>query len=164
MYNRTHFLETHKEPNLSPTGKLKFLISSRGEKRRLQFCNNQYYTTAFGLGPREGCASRSLPRIKFKRGFAQPNFSIHAFLQAAYRAESCKEATNKTKQDKTNQTNQPINHSINTLGPTIWSFLRGKTHSKRQKHKVEWPFGLSKLQLHQPVWPPFKPSNSPCPH
>ena len=118
----------HTRPNLSPTGKLKFLMSSRGEKRRSQFCNNQYYTTAFGLGPREGCASRSLPRIKFKRGFAQPNFSIHVFLQAAYRAESCKEATNKTKQDKTKQTNQPTT---------------GKTPSKRQKHKVEWPFGLS---------------------
>ena len=31
--------------------------SGRGEKRRLQFCNHQYYTTAFGLG---GCVSVSL--------------------------------------------------------------------------------------------------------
>ena len=55
------------------------------------------------------CFNSFLAGCALNLGFAQPNFSIHAFLQAAYRAESCKEATNKTKQDKTKQTNQPTN-------------------------------------------------------
>ena len=61
------------------------------------------------------CFNSFLAGCALNLGFAQPNFSIHAFLQAAYRAESCKEATNKTKQDKTKQTNQPTNQP--TLGP-----------------------------------------------
>ena len=55
--------------------------------------------------------SHSLPRIKFKRGFAQQNFSTHAFLQATYRAVKKQQIKpNKTGQNKANQpTNQQTN-------------------------------------------------------
>ena len=58
--------------------------------------------------------SHSLPRIKFKRGFAQQNFSLHAFSPG--HLSSCKEATNKTKQKRTKQskpTDQPTNQTTN---------------------------------------------------
>ena len=53
--------------------------------------------------------SHSLPRINFKRGFAQQNFSLHAFLQATYPAVKKQQIKpNKAGQDKANQpTNQP---------------------------------------------------------
>ena len=63
----------------------------------------------YSVWPKGVFVSHSLPRINFKRGFAQQNFSIHAFLQATYPAVKKQQTKpNKTGQNKANQpTNQP---------------------------------------------------------
>ena len=55
--------------------------------------------------------SHSLPRIKFKKGFAPQKLFYTCF--APGRLSSCKEATRKTKQTGRNKANQPTNQPNN---------------------------------------------------
>ena len=100
----------HKEP---PLGNI--VVIDKWQRWEKKIAILQQSVSYCSVWPRVGCASHSLPRIKFKRGFAQQNFSIHAFLQAAHRAAKKKQIKqNRAKQSRpTNQpTKQPNDQQI----------------------------------------------------
>ena len=112
------YLEKHKEPNLSPTGKYNNyweVAEEKWQRWEKKIAILQQPVLYYSVWPKGVFVSHSLPRIKVKRGFAQQNFSLHAFLQATYRAVKKQQIKpNKTGQNKANQpTNQPSNQTNN---------------------------------------------------
>ena len=111
------YLEKHKEPNLSPTGNYNNyweVAEEKWQRWEKKIAIVQQSVLYYSVWPKGVFVSHSLPRINFKRGFAQQNFSIHAFLQATYPAVKKQQIKpNKTWQNKANQpTNQTNNQTI----------------------------------------------------
>ena len=79
--------------------------------------------------------SHSLPRIKFKKGLRSTNFSIHAFLQATYRAAKQQQI----KPNETDKTSKPTNQTTKLPAKQTTKQSNQTMHKSPNRQKTKQP-------------------------
>ena len=130
LEKHNHFAwKKHKESNLSPTGNNNIekwqRRSGRGEKRRLQFCNNHYYTTAFGL---RGCLCLTFFRKLNLKGASLNKTCLYMLF-----SKPPIQLWRSNKQNQTNRTKQSKPNNLPTKLPTKQTTKRSTNHQTATK-------------------------------